>query len=76
MRMEDVDHKAGVADRYSAKLFVGIRHFGPMSLQAILGALSVDLIVVPKAEALPAERRVLSADTAGNFEHRYTGEPE
>jgi hypothetical protein len=69
MRMEDVDAKAGVADRYSAKLFVGIRHFGPMSLNAILGALQCDLVVVPR-QAPPAERRALSADTADRAERR------
>ena len=65
-RMADVDAKSGCQDGYSAKLFVGIRRFGPMSLNAVLGALECDLVVVPKAEAAP-ERRALSANKAGAF---------
>jgi hypothetical protein len=59
LRMEDVDAKSGVQDGYAAKLFVGVRRFGEMSLPAILGALECDLVIVPrpKAEAAPAERR-------------------
>jgi hypothetical protein len=74
--MEDVDARSGVQDGYSAKLFVGIRRFGEMSLPAILGALDVDLVVVPR-NARPTERRSLSADTADRFERRalpQTGE--
>jgi hypothetical protein len=70
LRMADVDAKSGVQDGYSAKLFVGIRRFGPMSLSAILGALQADLVVVPRADATPAERRALSAGRAGNFDRR------
>jgi hypothetical protein len=47
-----------------------------MSLPAILGALDVDLVVVPR-NARPTERRSLSADTADRFERRalpQTGE--
>jgi hypothetical protein len=69
LRMEDVDAKSGCQDGYSAKLFVGIRRFGPMSLNAVLGALECDLVVVPKAEAAP-ERRALSANKAGAFDRR------
>src|SRR5271163_4641243 len=65
MRMEDVDHKSGVQDGYSAKLFVGIRGLGQMSLPAILGALDADLVVVPRPDARPAEQRSLGAVAAG-----------
>ena len=70
LRMEDLDHVSGVQPGYSAKLLVGIRGFGQMSLPAILGALQADLIVVPRADASPAERRALSADKAGAFDRR------
>jgi hypothetical protein len=76
LRMEDVDHKSGVLDGYSAKLFVGIRRFGQMSLPAVLGALECDLVVVPRSATAPAERRGLSADKADTFDHRHTGESE
>ena len=76
LRMEDLDHVSGVQPGYSAKLFVGIRGFGQMSLPAILGALQADLIVVPRADASPAEQRSLGPRAAGTFEHRHTGEPE
>jgi hypothetical protein len=58
MRMEDVDHKSGLQEGYSAKLFVGIRRFGEMSLSCLLGALECDLVIVPrpKAEAAPERR--------------------
>jgi hypothetical protein len=62
--MEDVDHKSGVQDGYSAKLFVGIRGFGVMSLQAVLGALDADLVVIPRPGSRAVETRQLSADTA------------
>jgi hypothetical protein len=57
MRMADVDAKSGAQDGYSAKLLVGIRRFGEMSLPAILGALAVDLVVVPRPEAAAAPER-------------------
>jgi hypothetical protein len=75
--MEDVDHKSGVQDGYSAKLFVGIRGFGVMSLQAILGALDADLVVIPRPGSSPVETRQLSAGRAEHVEHRaapLTGE--
>lgn len=55
LRMADVDAKSGVQDGYAAKLFVGIRRFGPMSLSAILGALQCDLVVVPRPGSSPVE---------------------
>jgi hypothetical protein len=64
--MEDVDAKSGVQDGYSAKLFVGIRRFGDMSLSAVLGALSVDLVVVPRADPAPEEQR---SGSAGRVQH-------
>jgi hypothetical protein len=70
LRMEDVDHKSGVQDGYSAKLFVGIRGFGAMSLPAILGALDADLVVIPRPGSRAVETRQLSADSAGLVEHR------
>jgi hypothetical protein len=70
LRMADVDAKSGVQDGYSAKLFVGIRGFGPMSLSAILGALQCDLIIVPRSAAAPVAHRGLSADNADRLERR------
>jgi hypothetical protein len=76
LRMEDVDAKSGVADRYSAKLFAGVRRFGGMSLPAILGALQCDLVVVPRsATAASVEPRGLSASKADRFEHRALPSP-
>jgi hypothetical protein len=69
LRMEDVDAKSGVQDGYAAKLFVGVRRFGEMSMPAILGALECDLIVVPRKASAP-ETRHLSADDAGKIERR------
>jgi hypothetical protein len=78
MRMADVDAKSGVQDGYAAKLFVGIRRFGEMSLPSVLGALDVDLVVLPRkpAEAAP-ERGPMSATAAERVERRalpVTGE--
>jgi hypothetical protein len=70
LRMEDVDYKSGLQDGYSAKLFVGIRGFGQMSLPALLGALQCDLAVIPRPDAAPAEQRPLGPLAAGRFEHR------
>ena len=70
LRMEDLDHVSGVQPGYSAKLLVGIRGFGQMSLPAVLGALQCDLVVVPRADASPTEQRSLGARDAGAFEHR------
>jgi hypothetical protein len=55
MRMEDLDHRSGVQPGYSAKLLVGLRRFGEMSLPCILGALECDLVVVPRPDAAPIE---------------------
>ena len=68
LRMEDLDHVSGLQGGYSAKLFCGMRRFGELSLSCLLGALECDLVVVPRAEASPAERRALSADKAGAFD--------
>jgi hypothetical protein len=73
LRMADLDQRSGVADGYSAKLICGMRRFGEMSLPAILGALAVDLVVVPRPGVAPVEHRQLSADAADEFVHRDTG---
>jgi hypothetical protein len=65
MTMADVDSKSGVQEGYSSKLFVGIRRFGEMSLPAVLGALSADLVIVPRQSAAPVERRVGSCGNIG-----------
>jgi hypothetical protein len=42
----DMDGAAFIADGYTAKLEVGYKHFGPISLAAVLGALNVALVLV------------------------------
>ena len=47
MSLEELDAISGVADRYAGKILLGTRCFGDMSLQAILGALRLELVVQP-----------------------------
>ena len=47
LSLEELDAISGVADRYSGKVLLGTRCFGDMSLQAILGALRLELVVRP-----------------------------
>ena len=42
----DMDAVAFIADGYTAKLEAGYKHFGPISLAAVLGALNVALVLV------------------------------
>ena len=52
--LETVDHIAGLPTRYTAKV-IGLqptRRFGQFSLDGLLGAAGVMLVVVPDAEAL------------------------
>lgn len=48
LTMADLDHRSGVQPGYSAKLICGLRHFGPMSLEVLLGALGVDLVLIER----------------------------
>jgi hypothetical protein len=50
LTMLDLDVDAGLQDGYSSKLMVGIRNFGPKSLEAVLKALGVEIKLVPRDE--------------------------
>ena len=50
MTCQDLDHRSGVASGYSAKLIVGMKHLGPMSMDAILGALKVDIVLIERRQ--------------------------
>jgi len=56
---ETVDQLAGWADTYATKLLgeEPIRHFGPMSLDAVLGALGVRIALIEDAAALDRVRQ-------------------
>jgi hypothetical protein len=73
LTMEAFDERSGLTNGYSAKLFVGMRRFGEMSLPVVLQTLGVELLVA-MPPATPVERRGLSADKADRFDHRDTGE--
>jgi hypothetical protein len=45
----EVDSIAGLQDGYCAKLESGTKNLGPISLTCMLGALGLELLVVPKA---------------------------
>lgn len=50
--MLELDHRAGWQDGYSAKLLGpnGSRHFGQMSLEVMLAALGVELVLCPSQD--------------------------
>jgi hypothetical protein len=76
LTMEVFDELSGLTNGYSAKVFCGMRRFGPMSLSVTLATLGLELLVAPKdsEHARPVERRGMSADKADRFEHRATTE--
>lgn len=47
LRQLAMDERTGLPDGYQGKLECGMKHFGPMSLPLVLGALGLKLIVVP-----------------------------
>jgi len=49
-----LDDACGVPDGYVGKLEVGTRNLGPMSMQALLGALGLRIAVFEADEPLPA----------------------
>lgn len=53
-----VDDVAGLPDGYCAKLECGMKRLGMMSLECLLGALGVELIVVAKTPHHLAQGRV------------------
>jgi len=54
-----LDDALGVADGYVGKLEVGMRNLGPMSMQALLEALGVRILVAETGEQLPARVQAL-----------------
>jgi hypothetical protein len=46
----EVDDIARVPDGYTSRVEAGIRNFGDVSLQAILGALGVEIVIRPKEQ--------------------------
>lgn len=49
LRQLEVDDLAGVQSGYTGKLECGLRHFGDMSMGAVLGALGLSLVAVRSA---------------------------
>jgi hypothetical protein len=47
---QEVDHRAGLQLAYTGKLEIGTKKAGDMSFECWLGALGVELYVVPKVE--------------------------
>jgi hypothetical protein len=58
---ETLDHIAGLQTRYSAKLLAlePTKHIGPISFEALLGALGLMLVALEDAEALARVQRRL-----------------
>jgi hypothetical protein len=54
------DWAAGVQDGYTGKLEIGLRNYGDMSLPSILGALRLELVIEPTADAPPLVARPFS----------------
>jgi len=48
MTMADLDERSGVQSGYSAKLIAGVKNLGPMSMDCILGALGIDLVIIER----------------------------
>jgi hypothetical protein len=48
LTMEAFDERSGLTGGYSAKVFCGMRRFGPMSLSVTLATLGLELLVAPK----------------------------
>ena len=70
--LETVDHIAGLPTRYTAKV-IGLqptRRFGQFSLDGLLGAAGVKLVVVEDAEALDRVRSPAGAPGAGRSHRR------
>ena len=70
--LETVDHIAGLPTRYTAKV-IGLqptRRFGQFSLDGLLGAAGVMLVVVEDAEALDRVRNRLDAPGAVDYNRR------
>jgi hypothetical protein len=59
--METLDHIAGLPTRYTCKLLAPepIKHIGPISFGALLGALAIQLVALEDAEALARVQRRL-----------------
>jgi hypothetical protein len=48
LTMLELDEKSGCQSGYSAKLICGDKNFGPMSMDAILGALQMDIVLIAR----------------------------
>jgi hypothetical protein len=55
LRHLEVDDLAGLQQGYTSKLICGTRHFGSMSMGAILGALKAELVLRPRTEDEPRQ---------------------
>jgi hypothetical protein len=73
---DSVDALAGLADRHTSKLICWLKHYGPISLGATLGALGLMLIVVVDTEQFERIRGRLAARHQGRRTvHGPTGAP-
>jgi hypothetical protein len=67
----EADEKSGLQPGYFGKIECGLRKLGDLSLPMALAALDAELYFCPRSDVDPViERRSLSADSAGLFEHR------
>jgi hypothetical protein len=75
LTMEAFDERSGLTGGYSAKVFCGMRRFGPMSLSVTLATLNLELLVAPKGSAPRPVDRVGSAHSADRTDkHKYSQE--
>ena len=73
MRQLEVDEKSGLQSGYAGKIEAGVRRLGPLSLPMLLAALDCDLVLLPRSDASPVERReTLSASSADRFTHHQS----
>ena len=57
-----LDDKAGLTANYQGKLEVAMRHFGEMSLECVLGALELEIVVEADPSPLPPAPDVRSVE--------------
>jgi hypothetical protein len=69
--LETLDAVAGLPVRYSSKLLSHDprKHFGPISFEALLGALALQLVAMEDAEALARVQRRLEAAPLQRIDH-------
>jgi hypothetical protein len=70
LTMEAFDERSGLTNGYSAKLFCGMRNFGPMSLPVVLQTLGVELLVAMP----PAEKHARPGSCGHVHDHRPISE--